>query len=66
MSTHIRQFHLGIAMTCVACGKKSWAASTWHEHMRKDHPEVAKENYFISDETSTVPSEVKHEVTSID
>ena len=37
LSTHIRQMHLGSAVTCYVCQKKSWSTVTWFDHMKKVH-----------------------------
>ena len=49
LSTHIRQFHLGIAVTCFICSKRWWAATTWHEHMQKQHSALKEEDYFLKE-----------------
>ena len=47
LSTHLRQVHLGIAVTCSICHKWWWAASTWFTHMKTVHSALAFDNFFL-------------------
>ena len=47
LSTHLRQAHLGIAVTCFICCKWWWAASTWFKHMKTAHSALAFDNFFL-------------------
>ena len=47
LSTHLRQFHLGVAVTCFVCRKQWWAASTWFKHMKAVHTALTFYNYFF-------------------
>ena len=49
LSTHIRQFHLGIAVTCFICSKRWWSAATWREHMERQHSSLKEEDYFLKE-----------------
>ena len=40
LTTHIHQFHLGVAIGCYVCGKKWWSVATWMEHMKKLHTDL--------------------------
>ena len=62
LSTHIRQMHLGSAIICYVCQKKSWSAVTWFEHMRKVHANLQKRNYYVQEGTNIEPLDVKAEV----
>ena len=47
LSTHIRQHHLGLVVTCFVCNKRWWSASSWFSHMEKIHVNLKEDNYFI-------------------
>ena len=49
LSTHIRQMHLGVAMVCYVCNKKAWSGNTWFNHMKSQHPTLAKNDYFVKE-----------------
>ena len=66
LSTHVRQFHLGVAIGCYVCGKKWWSAVTWMDHMKKSHKDLGLDAYFMKEGMDATPFEVKHEVTSKD
>ena len=51
LSTHIRQHHLCIAITCYVCNRKWWAASTWCEHMQNTHKGLSKDDYYLKEGT---------------
>ena len=49
-STHIRQFHLGVAMACFICpSKRWWSGSSWMDHMKKFHVELDPKSFFVQD-----------------
>ena len=68
LSTHIRQYHLGLAIGCFVCPTKHWwSASAWMEHMKKAHPELGQDAFFIKEGTGVQESLViKQEVADID
>ena len=66
LSTHIRQTHLGAAVTCYVCGYRAWAGNTWRNHMKDKHADLGEDNFFISDEADTSEYIIKHEVVSKD
>ena len=49
LSTHIRQMHLGVAMVCYVCNKKAWSGNTWFNHMKSQHPALAKNDYYVKE-----------------
>ena len=58
LSTHIRQHHLGLAVTCFFCNKHWWSSSSWFTHMEKVHSTLKKYDYFIcadAEEQSGIP-----------
>ena len=62
LSTHIHQFHLGVAVGCYVCGRRWWSAATWMEHMKKSHPDLGTDAYYIKEGMDIASFEVKHEV----
>ena len=62
LSTHVRQMHLGSAVTCYVCQKKSWSAVTWSEHMKKVHTDLQKCDYYVQEGTDIESLKVKAEV----
>ena len=70
LSTHIRQFHLGVAVTCFICNRRWWSAATWFEHMRKAHANLKRADYFLREgaeaELQDVSLQVKTEVNPSD
>ena len=62
LSTHIRQIHLGSAVTCYVCQKNSWSAVTCFEHMRKVHTDLQKHNYYVQEGADIESLRVKAEV----
>ena len=63
LSTHIRQYHLGVAVCCYLCGKRTWSSSAWYSHMEKVHTTLQKDDYFIKEGVEIAKLEVKAEVT---
>ena len=49
LNTHIRQFHLGITITCFICSKRWWSATSWHKHMERQHSSLKEEDYFLKE-----------------
>ena len=66
LSTHICQFHLGVAVGCYICGKRWWSAATWMEHMKKTHPILGTDAYYVKEGMDIASFEVKHEVPAED
>ena len=62
LSTHIRQMHLGSAVTCYICQKKSWSTVTWFEHMKKIHTDLQKRDYYVQEGADIESLKVKAEV----
>ena len=52
LSTHIRQFHLGVAVTCYVCQKIWWSAAAWYEHMTKVHTNLTSKDYYVKEGTN--------------
>ena len=70
LSTHLRQTHLRIAVTCFICRKWWWAASTWFKHMKTAHSVPTFDNFFLREgaeaELKTQKLLIKQEVTPED
>ena len=50
LSTHIRQHHLGVAISCYICPtKRWWSGSSWMEHMKKCHPDLQLDCFFVKE-----------------
>ena len=47
LSTHIRQHHLSLAVTCFICNKRWWSSSSWFTHMEKVHTTLKEDDYSI-------------------
>ena len=47
LSTHIRQHHLGLAITYFVCNKHCWSSLSWFTHMEKVHSTLKEDDYFI-------------------
>ena len=63
VSTHLRQFHLGICVACYICNHRWWSAFEWKKHMVAHHPDLSEHEYFVA---ATVPPQdiqIKTEVT---
>ena len=61
-STHIRQMHLGSAVTCYVCQKKLWSSVTLFEHMKEVHTDLQKCDYYIQEGADIESLRVKAEV----
>ena len=69
LSTHLRQYHLGIAISCFVCNRRWWASATWMKHMQKDHSGLKYDDYFLregaEEELRDRQLIIKEEVTSV-
>ena len=68
LSTHIQQYHLGIAIGCYICGrnKRWWSAGTWMEHMKKVHSSLDQNSFYVKEGTSIKDLIIKEEVKEDD
>ena len=71
LSTHIHQFHLGVAIACFICpSKRWWSSSSWMDHMKKFHAELDPKSFFIQEgvdiEEFKSSLAIKQEVTGDD
>ena len=62
VSSHIRQFHLGICVACYICNHQWWSAYEWKKHMTGHHPNLSEDEYYVA--SSGVPAglQIKTEV----
>ena len=71
LSTHIRQHHLDVAIGCYICPtRRWWSGSSWMEHMKKCHPDLQSDCFFVKEGANLQELreslEVKREVTEGD
>ena len=71
LSTHIWWHHLGVAIGCYIYPTKHWwSGSSWMEHMKKCHPDLQSDCFFIKEGTDLQELqksiEVKQEVAKDD
>ena len=71
LSTHIQQHHLGVAIGCYICPTRCWwSGLNWMEHMKKCHPDLESDCFFIKEgadlQELRESLEVKKEVTEGD
>ena len=59
LSTHIRQHHLEIAVTCFICSGRWWSGTSWYDHMENKHSTLKEEDYFLKEGTEEELEELK-------
>ena len=65
LSDHIRRRHLGVAVTCHECGYRAWMASLWLGHMKRAHPDMEEEKYYLEDDYDTAEIIIKIETAEV-
>ena len=63
VSSHIRQFHLGICVACYLCNHRWWSAYEWKKHMTSHHPNLSEDEYYVPPSAAPTDIQVKTEVT---
>ena len=63
VSSHIRQFHLGICITCYICNHRWWSAYEWKKHMTSQHQNLPEDEYYVPPSVTPTDIQVKTEVT---
>ena len=63
VSSHLRQFHLGICVSCYICNHRWWSAFEWKKHMAAHHPELSEDEYFVAATAPPPDIQIKTEVT---
>ena len=63
VSSHLRQFHLGICVSCYICNHRWWSAFEWKKHMAAHHPDLSKNEYFVASSVPPSDLQIKTEVT---
>ena len=63
VSSHLRQFHLGICVSCYLCNHRWWSAFEWKKHMVAHHPNLTEDEYFVAPATAPADLQIKTEVT---
>ena len=59
LSTHIRQHHLGIAVTCFICSGHWWSGTSWYDHMESKHSALKEEDFFLKEGAEGELAELK-------
>ena len=63
VSSHIRQFHLGICISCYICNHRWWSAFEWKKHMVAHHPNLSEDEYYMAPSEAPADLQIKTEVT---
>ena len=63
VSSHIRQFHLGVCVACYICGHRWWSATEWGKHMASKHSALSSEDYYVKADFNPGSIAIKTEVT---
>ena len=63
VSSHIRQFHLGICIACYICNHRWWSAYEWKKHMTSHHQNLPEDDYYVPPSAAPTDIQVKTEVT---
>ena len=63
VSSHIRQFHLGICVACYICNHRWWSAYEWKKHMTTHHPNLSEDEYYVASSEIPTDLQIKTEVT---
>ena len=66
VSSHIRQFHLGICVACYICSHRWWSATEWKKHMTTHHSHLSEQEFFVAHTEAPIDLEVKTEVEEIE
>ena len=53
VSSHIRQFHLGICVACYICNHRWWSATEWRKHMTAHHSNLSAQLFVAPTEAPT-------------
>ena len=66
MSTHVRQIHLGICVSCYVCDHRWWSAAEFLKHMEAMHPDLGEDAWYINnpDPAGDEKVVVKQEITT--
>ena len=63
VSSHIRQFHLGVCVACYICGHRWWSATEWGKHMASEHSALSPQDYYVKADFNPGSFSIKTEVT---
>ena len=66
VSSHIRQFHLGICVACYICGHRWWSTTEWKKHMTTHHSYLSEQEFFVAPTETPTDLKVKTEVEEIE
>ena len=62
--THIRRYHLGIALGCKFCDWRTFSGASWKPHMKRFHKSTPEEKWYAHEEEEVMQG-VKYEVEEI-
>ena len=65
VSSHIRQFHLGICVACYVCNHRWWSATEWKKHMTTHHSTLSEQEFFVAPTEAPTDLKIKTEVEEI-
>ena len=66
VSSHIRQFHLGICVACYICSHRWWSATEWKKHMTAHHSNLSEQEFFVAPTEAPTNLQIKTEVEEIE
>ena len=66
VSSHVRQFHLGICVACYICGHRWWSATEWKKHMITHHSNLSEQEFFVAPTEAPADLQIKTEVEDIE
>ena len=66
VSSHVRQFHLGICVACYICGYRWWSATEWKKHMITHHSNLSEQEFFVAPTEAPTCLQIKTEVEDIE
>ena len=66
VSSHIRQFHLGICVACYICDHRWWSATEWKKKMTTQHSNLSEQEFFVAPTETPTDLKIKTEVEEIE
>ena len=62
VSSHLRQFHLGICVAYYICNHRWWSAYEWKKHMTTNHHYLSEDEYYVTPSEAPADVQIKTEV----
>ena len=66
VSSHIRQFHLGICVACYICNHRWWSATELKKHMTTQHAFLSENEFFVAPTEAPTDLKINTEVEEIE